>query len=445
MKDFTTGKVTRQLLMFAGPMVLASLVQNLYNLVDSIIVGRFIGKEALAAVGASFPVIFTLISFVIGIGSGATTVVAQYFGARDMQNVSRTVDTIFIFFFLASIVVSITGIVFSEGIFNLMGLPAEVIPEAKAYMNVYLSGMFLMFGVNGIGSILRGVGDSRTPLYIVAGAAILNTILDLIFVIWMGWGVAAVALATVLSHGVALFSSIIYLNRKHPVIHLSLKKLRFSVSIFRSCLRIGLPTGFQQSFVSMGMLAVMGIVTTFGTNAVAAYTAALRIDSFAKMPSFAFSSALSTFTGQNVGANNPGRIKAGLRSTLFVSVIYSVLVTILVVLFGQAMMRLFTTDEEVIRIGQDYLVIVSSFYVFFTAMFAYTGMLRGAGATLLPMLITLLSLWVIRVPLSVYMAGNFGVNGIWWALPVSWLMGLVATWAYYRSGRWKNKGVVDHS
>ena len=431
--------------MFSGPLVLASLVQNLYNLVDSIIVGRFIGKEALAAVGASFPVIFTLISFVIGIGSGATTVIAQYFGARDMQNVSRTVDTIFIFFFLASIVVSITGIAFSEDIFNLMGLPAEVIPEAKSYMNVYLAGMFLMFGVNGIGSILRGVGDSRTPLYIVTVAAILNTLLDLVFVLWLGWGVGAIAFATVLSHGIALVVSIVYLNRKHPVIHLSFKNLRFSMSIFRSCLRIGLPTGFQQSFVSMGMLAVMGIVTTFGTNAVAAYAAALRIDSFAKMPSFAFSSALSTFTGQNVGANNPERIKAGLRSTLFVSLIYSISVTILVVLFGQAMMKLFTTDEEVIRIGQDYLVIVSSFYVFFTAMFAYTGMLRGAGATLVPMLITLLSLWVVRVPLSVYMAANFGVNGIWWALPVSWLLGLVATWAYYHSGRWKNKGVIDHS
>lgn len=445
MKDFTTGKVTRQLLMFSGPLVLASLVQNLYNLVDSIIVGRFIGKEALAAVGASFPVIFTLISFVIGIGSGATTVVAQYFGARDMQNVSRTVDTIFIFFFLASIVVSVTGIVFSEDIFRLMGLPGEVIPEAKSYMNVYLSGMFLMFGVNGIGSVLRGVGDSKTPLYIVAGAAVLNTLLDLAFVVWMGWGVAAVALATILSHGTALLVSVAYLNRKHPVIHLSLRNLRFSATIFRSCLRIGLPTGFQQSFVSLGMLAVMGIVTTFGTNAVAAYTAALRIDSFAKMPSFAFSSALSTFTGQNVGANNLDRIRSGLRSTLFVSLLYSISVTILVVLFGQAMMKLFTTDKEVIRIGQDYLVIVSSFYVFFTAMFAYTGMLRGAGATLVPMLITLLSLWVIRVPLSVYMADHFGVNGIWWALPVSWLMGLLATWGYYRSGKWRNKGVVGHS
>jgi putative MATE family efflux protein len=445
MKDFTSGNVSRQLLMFSGPLVLASIVQNMYNVVDSIIVGRFLGKEALASVGASFPVIFTLISMVIGIGSGATTVVAQYFGAKEMRNVAKTIDTIIIFFFVASVVISLAGIALSGLIFRLIGLPDELIPDAMSYMNVYLAGMFLLFMVNGIGSILRGLGDSKTPLYIVAGAAVLNILLDLIFILWFGWGVAAVAFATLLSHGIALVITIIYLNRKHPVIKISFRRIEFSRHIFRDCLRIGLPTGFQQSFVSLGMLAVMGIVTTFGTNAVAAYTAALRIDSFAKMPSFAFSSALSTFTGQNIGSENAGRIRDGLKSTLKISVMYSLAVSLIVVFSGSWLMRLFTTDADVIAIGVDYLVIVSSFYVFFTAMFAYTGLLRGAGATFIPMLITLLSLWFIRVPLSALMASYMGVNGIWWALPVSWIIGLAATWLYYFSGRWKNKGVRKKS
>ena len=444
-KDFTTGNVTRQLLVFSGPMVLSSIVQNLYNVIDSIVVGRFLGKEALAAVGASFPVIFTLISLVIGVGSGATTVVAQYFGAKDYKNVSKTIDTIIIFFFVASLIVSVVGISAPGLIFNLIGLPMELIPNAKTYMNVYLSGMFLMFGVSGIGSILRGMGDSKTPLFIVVGAALLNTILDLVFVLGFGWGIASVALATVISHGVALVITILYLNRSHPLIHLTFNRLHFDRAIFKSCLRIGLPTGFQQSFVSLGMLAVMGIVTSFGTNAVAAYTAALRIDSFAKVPSFAFSSALSTFTGQNIGARTDERIRQGLVATLKLSVLYSVTITLLVVFVGEAMMKLFTTDPDVIAIGQDYLVIVSVFYIFFAAMFTYTGLLRGAGATMIPMVISLLTLWLIRVPLSAYMASFMGVNGIWWALPVSWVIGLVATWAYYRSGRWKNKGVIDRN
>ena len=442
MKDFTAGNVTHQILSFSGPMVLGTLVQNLYNVVDSIVVGRFIGKEALAAVGASFPVIFTLISLIIGIGSGATTVVAQYFGARDLKNVTRTIDTIFIFFFFSSVIVSVAGIASSGLIFKLMRLPEEIVPDALTYMNIYLAGMFLLFGVSGIGAILRGIGDSRTPLVIITVAALLNTIFDLLFVLVFGWGIASVAYATLIAHGIALVGTIWYLNKKHPLVRFSILKMRFDKQIFRSCVRIGLPTGFQQSFVSLGMLAVMGIVTSFGTNAVAAYTAALRIDSFAKTPSFAFSSALSSFTGQNIGANNPERIKSGLRSTMGISIAYSIFITILIVFFGQSMMRLFTTDPEVISIGQDYLIIVTSFYVFFAAMFTYTGLLRGAGATFVPMIITLLTLWVIRVPLSVFMSSFMGVNGIWWALPVSWIIGLLATWLYYLSGRWKNKGVV---
>jgi putative MATE family efflux protein len=442
MKDFTTGNVTRQILLFSGPMVLGSLVQNLYNVIDSIIVGRFLGKEALAAVGASFPVIFTLISLVIGIGSGATTVVSQYFGARDMKNVAKTIDTIFIFFFLASLVVSVAGIASSGLIFSLMRLPEEIIPDAKAYMNVYLAGMFLLFGVNGIGSVLRGIGDSRTPLIIITVAAILNTILDLVFVLVFGWGIAAVAFATILSHGIAFVGTVWYLNRTHPLIRFSILRMKFSRQIFKSCVRIGLPTGFQQSFVSLGMLAVMGIVTTFGTSAIAAYTAAIRIDSFAKMPAFAFSSALSGFTGQNIGANNPLRVKSGLKSTLVISAAYSILISLLIVLFGQWMMRLFTTDPEVIAIGQDYLVIVTSFYIFFSMMFTYTGLMRGAGATMVPMIVTLVMLWVIRVPLSVFLSSQMGVNGIWWALPVSWIIGFLATWLYYLSGKWKDKGVI---
>lgn len=275
MKDFTSGNVTRQILLFSWPMVLGSLVQNMYNVIDSVIVGRFLGKEALASVGASFPVIFTLVSLVIGIGSGASTVVSQYFGARDLKNVAKTIDTIFIFFFFASLVVSFTGILFSGEIFGLMRLPEELIPDAQSYMNVYLGGMFLMFGVHGIGSVLRGIGDSRTPLVIITVAAILNTLLDLLFVLVFGWGIAAVAYATIISHGLALVGTIWYLNTKHPLIRFSILRMKFSRQIFRSCVRIGLPTGFQQSFVSLGMLAVMGIVTSFGTNAVAAYTAAL--------------------------------------------------------------------------------------------------------------------------------------------------------------------------
>jgi len=442
MKDFTTGHVTRQLLQFSGPLVLGSVFQNLYNVIDSIVVGNVLGKEALAAVGAAFPVLWTLISLVVGIASGASTVVSQYFGAGDHKNVLKTIDTIYLFFFGASILVTGTGIALSRPIFVLLQLPENILPDALTYMNLYLSGMILLFGFNSTISILRGLGDSKTPLYFMIVAALLNTALDLLFVVVFRWGIASVAVATVLAHGFVFLGGIWYLNHTHPLIRLSLRKIKFDYSIFRSCVRIGLPTGIQQSFVAVGMMAVMGVVNGFGTNAIAAYTAALRVDSFAKMPSMAFGSALATFAGQNLGAFNEKRAKAGLYSTLFISGAYSIFVTILIVLFGKGVMTFFTDDSAVISIGQQYLVIVSSFYLAFSLMFSFAGMMRGAGATLIPMIITIVSLWIVRLPLSVYLSEQTGVTGIWWALPVSWIVGFVLIMVYYLSGKWKNKVVV---
>ncbi|VAW21700.1 Multi antimicrobial extrusion protein (Na(+)/drug antiporter), MATE family of MDR efflux pumps [hydrothermal vent metagenome] len=442
MKDFTSGNVPRQILQFSGPLVLGSVFQNLYNVVDSIVVGNVLGKEALAAVGASFPVLWTLISLVVGIGSGASTVVSQYFGAKDNKSVLKTIDTIYIFFFGASILVTIVGITLSEPIFRLLRLPEELIPDATLYMQIYLSGMFLLFGFNGTTSILRGLGDSQTPLVFIIIAAVLNTILDLLFVMVFKWGIASVAIATVLANGFAFAGGIWYLNRTHPIIKFSLKHIHFDKKIFKSCVRIGLPTGFQQSFVAIGMMAVMGIVNGFGTNAIAAYTAALRVDSFAKMPSIAFASALASFTGQNQGAFKDDRIKRGLYSTVVISGLYSIFISGLIILFGRGVMTLFTDDPDVIKIGQDYLVIVSSFYILFSLMFSVMGLLRGAGATLIPMVITIISLWIVRIPLSIFLSKKIGVNGIWWALPVSWVIGLLIIFIYYQTGKWHNKGVV---
>lgn len=443
MKDLTTGKESSLILKFALPMVAGNVFQNLYSIVDSIVVGNFLGKEALAAVGASFPIIFTLISLVIGVGSGATIVISQYFGAKRNEEVIRTIDTMFIFLLVSSIIVSVVGITFSEPIFRLLRLPEEVIPDAVKYLNIYLIGIFAFFGFNAISSVLRGLGDSKTPLWFMIYATIVNIILDLLFVIVFKWGIAGVAIATIIAHGSAFIISIFWLNKYHPLINLSVTKARFDRDIFKKCLRIGLPTGFQQSFVAIGMMALMGIVNGFGTNAVAAYSVALRLDAFAKMPSMNFASALSSFTGQNLGAGKEKRARRGFASTMLISAIYSAIITILILLFGDSMMKLFTNDAEVIRIGNDYLIIVGSFYLAFSAMFTVIGMMRGAGATLIPMFITIVTLWVIRIPLSIFLSGGeMGVSGVWWAVPISWIFGAIASYVYYLTGKWKGKTVV---
>ncbi|HKJ41270.1 MAG TPA: MATE family efflux transporter [Sunxiuqinia sp.] len=442
MKDFTEGRVAKLILNFSVPLVLGNIFQNLYNIVDSIIVGNYLGKEALGAVGASFPIIFTLISLVIGVGSGASTVVSQYFGAKEMTHVRRTIDTTFIFFLISSMIVTAVGIGFSKDIFNLLQLPEEMLPEAVSYLDVYLLGMFFFFGFSGITSILRGLGDSKTPLYFMIFSTFCNIALDLLFVIVFKWGIRGVAFASVVAQALAFFTAAWYLNQRHPVIKLSIRKYVFDRKIFKSCVRIGLPTGFQQSFVAFGMMAIMGIVNGFGTDAVAAYTAAMRIDSFAKMPAITFSSALSSFTGQNLGAFREDRAKKGLKITMLFSLAYSAFISIIIIVFGKYLIRLFTPDAGVIAIGQDYLVIVSSFYLLLAIMFTFTGFLRGAGATFVPMLTSLTALYVFRIPLAYFLSAHIGVNGIWWAEPAGWFAGMIILISYYFTNKWRGKAVV---
>ncbi|MFC2101062.1 MATE family efflux transporter [Bacteroidota bacterium] len=444
MKDLTEGKESRLILQFATPMLLGNVFQQLYNIVDSIIVGNYIGKEALAAVGASFPIIFMLISFVIGIASGSTIIISQYFGAKNIKNVIRTIDTMYIFMFFAAIFVSVLGILFSGLIFKLINIPEDVYPLAKTYLNIYLVGIVLFFGFNGTSAILRGLGDSKTPLYFLIASTLANIGFDLLFVVVFKWGIAGAAYATILSQGGAFVTAILYLNRTHKIINLSWRKLVFDREIFRKSLKIGLPSGFQQTFVSLGILALFWIVNYYGTNTIAAFSVASRIDSFAAMPAMNFAAALSTFVGQNIGANKIDRVKYGLRATFIMTSIVSLTATIVAILFAKPLMGMFTTDQEVIEIGATYLTIVSSFYILFSTMFVIGGVLRGAGDTLVPMFITLFALWVIRIPASYYLSKGIGVTGIWWGVPTGWFVGIVLSYIYYKTGKWKTKAVVQH-
>ncbi|MFO7828087.1 MAG: MATE family efflux transporter [Bacteroidales bacterium] len=442
MRDLTQGKESSLILKFALPMLVGNVFQQMYNVVDSIIVGNFIGKEALAAVGASFPIIFAFLSLIIGIASGSTIVISQYFGAKNIEKVKRTIDTLFIFLFFASILISIIAIIFSEDIFIFLKLPEEIIPQATTYFNIFMAGVIVSFGFNGTSAVLRGLGDSKTPLYFLIISTFFNIGLDLLFVIVFKWGIAGVAIATLIAQGGAFITAIIYLNKTHKIIRFSFKNLIFDRDIFKKSIRIGLPTGIQQTFVALGMMALIGIVNTFGTNVIAAYSVATRINSLASLPAMNFAAALSTFVGQNLGAKKTGRVKAGFIATFKMSSIISLTVTAAVLLFGNYIMGLFTNDQEVIRIGKEYLMIVGSFYIVFSAMFAISGVMRGAGDTIIPMFTTLISLWVIRIPGALILSKHFGEKGIWWAIPIGWVIGLILAYIYYLTGNWKKKVVI---
>ncbi len=442
MRDLTEGKEGKLILNFALPMLLGNVFQQMYNVVDSIIIGRVLGKEALAAVGASFPLIFALISFVVGIAMGSTIIIAQYFGAKKMDMVRKTIDTLYVFMFFASIVLMFVGIFSSKYVFRLISLPEEVIPLAVNYFSIYSLGFLFFFGFQGTSAILRGLGDSRTPVYFLVASTIINIALDLLFVMGFGWGVRGVAAATIIAQAGAFFTIVIYINKYHSFLDFSPLKMKFDRAIFRKSLKIGLPSGVQNTVVSIGFLALYSIVNMFGTPTVAAYSIAMRIDSFAVLPAMNFSAAITTFTGQNIGANKMMRLSRGLKSTLRMMTIVSVSITTLAVIFATPIINLFTTDQEVIHIGKDYLYIVSPFYVVFAAMFIFMGLFRGAGDTVTSMFVTIITLWIIRIPASYLLSVKFGAIGIWWGIPIAWVIGLTISFIYYKTGRWRRKAVV---
>ena len=446
MKDLSYGNEGRLILKFAIPMLLGNVFQQMYNIVDSVVVGKYVGKGALAAVGTSGPIIFLLVSFIIGVTMGFTVVVSQFFGARQLDNVKKAINTLYVFTFFTSIVVSAGGMMLSRLIFKVIDLDPAIVPDAMLFLNIFLAGLIFLFGYNGTSAILRGLGDSKTPLYFLIGSVGLNIILDLIFVPVFHWGVAGVAWATVISEACAFIVQIIYLNRYHKVVKFSFRDLTFDREIFMKSIKIGLPTGFQQTFVAAGMVALYWIVNQFGVDANAAYSVAGRIDNFAAMPAMSFAVALSTFVGQNMGANRPDRVKTGLRATLMMTSLISLFISIITVLFGKFLMRMFTNDQVVIDLGGDYLRIIGMFYILFSVMFVINGLLRGAGDTLIPMFISLFSLWIIRIPVAYILANNpgIGVQGIWWSIPIGWLSGVVLFYGYYRMGYWKKKAVVKY-
>jgi putative MATE family efflux protein len=443
MKDLTVGKEGKLIFYFAIPMLLGNVFQMLNMIIDSIIVGNYLGKSSVAAVGASFPVLFALISLIIGITAGINIIISQYFGAKDYNAVKRAADTAYIFLFFASLIIGIAGLIFCRNIFLFLDLPVEVMPEALLYIQVYLIGIIFMAGFQGTNAILRGMGDSKTPLYFMIIATILNIILEMIFIPVMKMGIEGAAIASVIAQAVAFLIATFYLNKKHDFIRISFLRIYFDRKIFITSLKIGLPSGLQQTFVALGMMALLKIVDSFGTNTLAAYTIAGRIDSFATLPAMNFSMALMTFVGQNLGAGKQERVRKGYLATQLITGGISLTMSILILIFSVQLMSVFNQDPEVIRIGSGYLVIVSSFYLLFSAMFTNTGVFRGAGDTLVPMFITLFSLWLIRIPLAYALSsGSLGVSGIWWSMPIAWLAGTTVTFIYYFTGRWKRKVIV---
>ncbi|HGM1422028.1 TPA: MATE family efflux transporter, partial [Clostridioides difficile] len=443
-KDLTTGHEGKSIFFFAMPMLIGSLFQQLYNTADSIIVGRFIGKEAMAAVSGANPIMFLLVAALMGVSLGFSILVSQFYGSGDLKKVKATIDTTYILLFIGSILISILGIVFGGPMLKLMNTPESVFAQSKLYLTIIFSGILFSAGYNSVSAILRGLGDSVTPLYFLIIATILNIVLDLTFIVVLRMGVDGVALATIMAQAVSFIISIIYLNKKHEVLKFKIKGIVYDNKIFKDGLRLGLPSGVQQMLFSIGNMALQFLVNSYGTSAMAAFGAGLRIENFISLPIMNLGSAVSTFVAQNIGAGENERVKKGIRESIKMTLVLAVTVIALILLFRENLIALFNTDKDVIKIGSSYLFIIGPFFLFIGTSFVLSSAMKGAGDSMFALISSIVSLWLGRLPASYMLSKFFGTDGIWMGIPFGWTLGLIVTVIYYKKGHWKTKAIVNH-
>lgn len=444
-KDMTSGQPFKVILAFTIPMLLGNVFQQLYNIVDSVIVGNYVGSEALAAVGASFPIIFLYVAVAMGLGMGGSIVISQYYGAKNEEKVRVSISTTLIVLTVVAIGLSIVGVLTAEPLLRLLNTPQEIIGQSASYLKIYFAGLVFMFLYNTFSAIYRAIGDSKSPLYFLIIATILNVVLDLLFVVKFDMGVNGVAWATVIAQGVSALLCYLYSQAKIPLLRFKRADFVYEKEIRKKIMSLGVPAMIQQIVVSLGMMATQGLVNSYGPSIIAGYTAATKIDNLATMPIMNLSMAISTFTAQNIGAGKSERINDGFKSTMAMGVGFSLLITAIIFVFGEQLMNIFVdsiADIEVIEAGMLYLKIVSLCYILFGIMFISNGVLRGAGDMKMVTLSSLVSLGT-RVISAYALNGVLGFSTIAVAIPIGWFCGMAISTMRFKSGKWKNKTVIE--
>lgn len=439
MRNMTEGSPAGHIFYFALPLLAGSFLQQLYNMVDSWVVGQYVGDGALAAVGVGFPVIFMFTSLFMGLSNGGTVVIAQFYGAGRMDRVRDAVDTIYTAFVFSAVPITALAVALVRPILLLMRVEESAYHEAWLYLIVVCAGLIGTIGYNLNAGILGGLGNSRTTLLFLAIAAGMNIFLDLLLVLACGMGVLGVALGTVISQAFSWLFGLTYINRKYPDIAIRPFCRRFDRRLFRQIMGIGLPAGIQMSLVAIGAMAVMSKINSYGKEFTAAYNVGSKLDQLAFLPVQSLSNAVTAFVGQNIGAKRLDRARRGIRVTVAASVVWSAVMLVLIPL-GPALVGCFSDTPAVIQAGAVYLRCIMPFYVLFSVMFCLNNAMRGAGDSLFPMLDVIFSLILVRVPAVYWFAGRYGPDYMYYGVGVGWIVGFTLSVAYYLSGRWKRKG-----
>lgn len=420
--QITEGVIWKQLLFFFFPILLGTLFQQLYNTADTVVVGRFVGTQALAAVGGSTGQIVNLVvNFFVGLASGATVIIARYYGARDRIKLNNALHTAIALSIVGGIVTGIAGILLTPSLLKMMNTPADVIEGSTMYLRIYFAGIIFVFVYNIGSGILRAVGDSKRPLYFLIVCCFLNIFLDILFVVYLKLGVKGAAFATVISQAVSALLVILSLTKSVDIYRLRPNKIRFYKSLLIAIITIGLPAGLQSVMYGISNIIIQTSLNSLGTETVAAHTAFAKIDAIYWMISGAFSVSIITFIGQNYGARKFDRMKKSIKVCLLMDLIASLLLTTVMLLAGPYLLRLFTSDQEVIEIGMQITHIIAPSYALFIFIEILSSSLRGMGNVVVPMLMTCGGVCVLRILwIFIFVRTHLSVTTILMSYPISW-------------------------
>lgn len=436
-QDLTKGSIVKAIILFSIPLLIGNLFQQLYNAVDSYVVGNYVGTNALAAVGASTPVINMLIGFFMGISTGAGVVIAQYFGADDTKRMRRAIHNSIALTLVMGIVLTIIGLFLTDPLLHAIGVPSEVFSQASLYLSIYFWGLLFMMVYNMASGILRSVGDSKRPLYFLIFSSAVNIVLDFLFVKGFGWGVAGAGYATLIAQATSAVMVMFVLMKTNENYKIVFKEIGFNKDILMRIIRIGLPTGFQQSIVALSNVIVQSYINVYGSSVIAGYSVTIKIDGFVNLPLQAFNMAVTTFVGQNIGAKKYDRVKKGAYITTFLAMITIGIFVVLMYFFGRDFIAIFNQEKEVIDAGRLMQLVFLPFYIVLPINQVINGVLRGAGRSSIPMYVMVFSFVILRQAyLFVVTKFTSDVTYVFFGWPVTWIICSIIFVIYFFKVDW---------
>lgn len=443
--DMTEGTPWKRIVLFTVPMLLGNIAQQLYSTVDSIVVGKYVGDNALAAVGSATPILNLLLVLFIGISMGASIMVAQYFGARQRKELSATIGNCITLTALAVLIIMVVSMIIVRPLLELLQTPASIIDWCTSYLLIMCVGSLGSAYYNILCGVLRGLGDAFSALIYLVVATVLNIILDLLFVAKFNMGVSGVAWATIISQAVSAVLCFIKLKKMTEHFDMGVSYLKPMKKYAGRIISLGLPSGLTQAILSLAMITVQSLTNSFGEMLIAANVIIMRVDGFAMLPNFSFGTAMTTYAGQNIGAKKRERVIQGAKQGTILAVLTSTVLTVLILMFGKQLMGIFTETQELVELSRHMMGIIAVGYIAVAVTQSLSGVMRGAGDTMTPMWISLFATVVVRVPIAYGIAfltrspefPNGREESVFISLLVSWLMGAIVTGIFYVKGKWK--------